>query len=455
MTDLTVGNVRGQLLRFALPILLANLLQAIYGMADMLVVGNVAGTAAMSAVNIGSQINNVVNALCLGVCMGSQIVVGQFFGAKRMDGVRRTVGTMLCLIVIMGIVIPAVFLPLRGPILSALHTPPEAWAGAAQYTTVTLSGTIFVIGYHGIACLLRGVGNSRRPLYYIIVATVLNVLLDLLFVGVMGMGAVGAAWATILAQCVACLCALIYLLRQRELLQKKCLRVFRQELGLIFRVGFPTAVQSLVIQFAGLYVISLINPFGVAASAGAGVATKVENLTYMPHVAINGAVGSMVAQNMGAKKVDRVDSVFKNGLLILLIYSLCLELLFQGCPFFLVRLFDTSPEVVRIGAMFLRCIGIAMFFGAITQSCNALANGVGFSLFSMFNSGAAIIAVRIILATILVRGFGCGLLAIFLCVGCSTIISAGVGQIFYFRGRWKHHQLIRDPTDGGTLSETT
>ncbi|MBR2666965.1 MAG: MATE family efflux transporter [Oscillospiraceae bacterium] len=444
MTDLTVGRVGPQLLRFSLPILLANILQALYGMADMLVVGNFVGTAGLSAVNIGSQLNNVVNALCFGVCMGSQIVVGQFFGARRMDGVRRTVGTMLCVIVIMGVLIPAIFLPLRSPILGALHTPAEAWAGAVRYTTITLSGSIFVIGYHGIACLLRGVGDSRRPLYFIIVAAVLNVGLDLLFVGVLHMGAEGTAWATVIAQLVACVCALIYMIRQGEMLSGRELRIFGRELALILRVGFPTAIQSLVLQFAGLFVIGLINPFGVAASAGAGAATKVENLTYMPHLAVNGAVGAMVAQNMGAKKVERVNSVFKNGLLIVVIYSLLLELPFQLCPAFLISLFNTDPEVIRIGAMFLRCIGIAMFFGAITQSCNALANGVGFSLFSMINSGCALIAIRIILAAVLVKGFGCGLLAIFLCVGCSTILSSAVGLIFYFRGRWRNHQLLKD-----------
>ncbi len=443
MTDLTVGPVRSQLLRFALPILLSNILQAFYGMMDLLIVGNFVDSAAVSAVNIGSQLNNVVNALCFGVCMGSQIVVGQFFGAKRMDGVRRTVGTMLCVVVIMGVLIPAIFLPLRGPILNALHTPAEAWAGTAQYTTVTLSGTIFVIGYHGIACLLRGVGNSRRPLYYIIVATVLNVALDFLFIGVFHMGAVGAAWATIIAQCTACVCALVYLIRQRELLDRKSLRIFGKELGLILRVGFPTAIQSLVLQFAGLYIIGLINPFGVEASAGAGIASKVENLTFMPHLAVAGAISAMVAQNMGAKKPDRAGSVYRNGLLINVLYTLVLEALFQGCPEFIIGLFDTTPEVVRVGALFLRWIGLAMFFGGITQCGNALANGVGFSLFSMFNSGTSMFLCRIVLSSILVLVFGCGLTAIFMCVGISCIPPAVVGTIFYLRGRWKDRQLIK------------
>ncbi len=443
MTDLTVGKVRSQLLRFAMPILLANILQAFYGMMDLLIVGNFVDSAAVSAVNIGSQLNNVVNALCFGICLGSQIVVGQFFGAKRMDGVRRTVGTMLCVVVIMGVLIPAIFLPLRGPILNALHTPAEAWTGAVQYTTVTLSGTIFVIGYHGIACLLRGVGNSRRPLYYIIVATVLNVALDLLFIGVFHMGAVGAAWATIIAQCAACVCALVYLVRQGELLDRKCLRIFGRELKLILRVGFPTAIQSLVLQFAGLYIIGLINPFGVEASAGAGVATKVENLTFMPHLAVAGAISAMVAQNMGAQKTDRAGSVYRNGLLINILYTIILELLFQGCPEFIIGLFDTTPEVVRVGALFLRWIGLAMFFGAITQCGNALANGVGFSLFSMFNSGTSMFCCRIILSSILVLVFGCGLTAIFMCVGISTIPPAVVGTIFYLRGRWKTRRLIK------------
>ncbi len=445
--NLTEGVVWKRLLRFSVPMLIANLLQAVYGLVDMLVIGRfMTTTAGLSAVTNGSQTVQLINTLIFGLCVGGQVVVGQYFGAKKMDGVKRTIGTMLCFCVVLGVAIPAVFIPLSRPILHAMHTPAEAFRYAFVYMAICLGGTVCVAGYQAIAAILRGLGDARRPLWFILIAACFNIVLDLIFVGVLQMGPAGAAVATVIAQCLALICALIYLFRRTDLgfrLRGKDLRLSGPELRLVVKVGVPSAIQYVFVNFAAVFVTSLVNRYGVDVSAAIGAAARVEVFSLLPHQALGSAVSAMVAQNMGAERVDRVSATVKSGIRMAFIWSLVAVFCFQVFPARFMTMFSDNPMVITQGALYLRIMSVACLLGCLTICIHGLVIGIGFSKFAMINTLIPQFCVRIVLAWVLNVALGCPLWTLYLCTMLAPVCSVPAAVIYYLSGRWKNRRLLK------------
>ncbi|MDD6878081.1 MAG: MATE family efflux transporter, partial [Clostridiaceae bacterium] len=315
-SNLSEGSVARRLIVFALPVLLSNIVQSLYSVADMLIVGNFAGTASMSAVNIGGQVTFIVTNAVFGLCLGGTVLIAQYLGAGEREKMRRTISTLVTGLLILGVVCTAGLLSLRDASLRLIRTPEESFAEASEYLFVTILGIVFIFGYNALSAILRGMGDSKRPFYFVLIACVTNILLDILFVGPMQMGARGAAIATVISQGVSMLLCVGYLIRNKFIFdfRLRSYRIYREQLGLIFKIGTPNAVQNAVVSVSFMFITALVNTIGgYTASAAVGVVGKFNGFAIMPALAMSSAISTMAAQNIGAGKWDRAVKSLRIG----------------------------------------------------------------------------------------------------------------------------------------------
>ena len=261
--DLTSGNVPGKLLRFALPLFGANLLQSLYSIADMVVVGRFVGKTGLAAISNASMIGFIINSICIGLTMGGTVLAAQYKGAGDEQGQRETVGTLFSVSFIAAILVTAAGLLLYEPVFALLRVPAEAMGDACGYMRILCAGTVFVFGYNAVCALMKGLGDSKSPLYFVAVAAAVNVCLDLLLVGPLGMGTEGAAYATIFSQGVSLVISVVYLRRKEFLFdfKLKSFVVRKDKLAVILKVGLPTAVQMAVVNISYLLITGMLNTF--------------------------------------------------------------------------------------------------------------------------------------------------------------------------------------------------
>ncbi|MBR1779803.1 MAG: MATE family efflux transporter, partial [Oscillospiraceae bacterium] len=313
-TDLTEGSVGQKLLRFSAPFMLANLLQTVYNLVDAVVVGQFVGADGLSAVSICGELIQMYTFLAIGFGGAGQTMIGQFVGAKNFKRVSQTVGTLFTTLFVMGLAVTAFCFGTFRWQLNVINMPPEAWEGGRDYLLVCAAGMVFIFGYNLVSSVLRGMGDSKRPLLFVAIASGVNLLLDLLFVPVFHWGPFGAALATVIGQAVSFFTALIYLYRRREAFQfdfhRSSFRPRRELLGTLFRLGIPMSAQGALIAISMLYVSSQINMFGVAASAANGVQIKLTSIVRIVSASMGTAGSAMIAQCVGAGKQERVKSVY-------------------------------------------------------------------------------------------------------------------------------------------------
>ena len=277
--DLTQGSVLKLLVRFSAPIVAANILMIVYTLVDMLVIGKFVGTAGLSAVSSAGDVMMLFTNFSMGVSSAGQIIVAQYQG----KAVRKTIGTMFSFVAVLSLTLTAIALPLTKPLLSVIHTPEEAWSMAVGYARICFSGLFFIFGYSSVGAILRGMGDSRHPLLFISIATITNMVLDVVFCGPMHMGAQGAALATVIGQGVSFLFSLGYLFRHRAQFEfdfrRTSFRIDVTILKMIVRLGIPMALQHLAVNISVMYVAACINVYGVVISAMAGIGNKLRMVT--------------------------------------------------------------------------------------------------------------------------------------------------------------------------------
>lgn len=304
---LVEGNIVPTLLAFAAPFLLASILQALYGAVDLLVVGQFGDSAGVSAVAIGGQVMQTITGIVLGISTGGTVVIGQYVGAKRNKEAAFAVGNLAALFAAIAVVLTAVMLLFVKPITEIMQTPSEAFAYTIEYITICSLGVPFIVGYNGVSGVFRGFGDSKTPLYFIAIACVVNIGLDLLLVAVFHMGASGAAFATVTAQGISFIAAILYM-------RKKGLpvRFTRKHIGFkdgqafrILKIGSPIAVQDALVNVSFLIITAIINTMGLVASASVGIDEKIIVFAMLVPTSFASAVAVMTAQNVGARRMDR------------------------------------------------------------------------------------------------------------------------------------------------------
>lgn len=400
--NLTTGSVPKRIVLFSLPYLLSYFLQTLYGMADLFIIGQYEGVASTTAVSVGSQVMHMLTVVLVGLAMGSTVAIGQAVGGRDRKKTAVCVGNTVTLFMSLSLVLTAVLLLLVRPIVRLISTPQGAVAGAVAYLSVCFAGIPFIVAYNILSSIFRGMGDSKSPMYFIAIACVVNIALDYLFMGAMGMGPVGAALGTTLAQAVSVAVSLV-MIRRRQ----RGLRITRQDLkprravmGQILKIGVPVALQDGFIQISFLLITVIANHRGLNDAAAVGIVEKVIGFLFLGPSAMLSTVSALGAQNIGAGKPERAVQTLQYAILMVSALGLAVSVTVQFIAEPIVALFTdvSTPEgaqVVRLGGQYLRGYVWDCFLAGIQFSFSGYFCACGRSDLSFLHNLLSVVLVRV------------------------------------------------------------
>lgn len=445
ITDLSEGPVFASLARFAVPIMLANLLQALYSMVDLIVVGQFGGSAGLSAVGIGGQIQSLFLAVGMGFANGGQIVISQQVGQKS-TRISRTVGTMLTMELLLAIIAGLTGILFYNPILTLMNTPDAAWDQAVRYMVICSTGMIFIYGYNALCAILRGMGESKLPMVFVGIASVVNIILDLIFVGIFQMGAGGAALATVLAQGIAFVCALVQMYRKRDAVgfdfRLRSFKIDGEQLRALCRLGVPLVVQSFMITASITFINAQVNAYDVVASAVDSVGGKLNTVVNVVTGAISTAAASMIAQSFAAQKIERVKQTVRACMLICMIWFVILATCYLLLPRQIFSIFTSEEAVLDLAPVYLRFAVVWLLALCSMNAPYSLVSGVGFASFNLVVGLLDGVVARIGLSMLL--GHFMGLTGFWLGNGLAGFVTTILMGVYYLSGRWKTRALVTE-----------
>ena len=447
--SLLTGSVPKKLASFAFPLLSANLLQSFYNVVDMLVVGQIVGDTGLAAIGNASKLCYIINSICIGMTMGGAVLIAQYKGADDKRGQAESFQMLALLSLVSSLLVTVVSLATYQPLFKMVNVPADAYPEACNYMKIFCCGTVFVFGYNAVCYVLKGLGDSKSPLYFVGVATIINIILDIVLVGPLGIGTAGAAYATITAQGISFVISLFYLKRHRIFLSMEDHRKFTlqwDKLIAIVKVGLPTAIQMVVVNTAYLLVTGMLNQFGTAVSAGSNVGLQINTFAGMPCWAIGQAVTAMVGQCMGAGQIDRARKVVKISLVMNVAVTFVVVISVQLFAEPLILLFgSTNPEAVNDGVYYLRvCCSINSLIYAIMYTLDSFAIGVGAANVAMINALLDAVIVRLIMSWFLAFSLNMGFIGIYYGQALSPILPAIVGLLYFINRKWERKTLLKN-----------
>ena len=398
--NLTTGSVLGNIVYFSIPYLFSYFLQILYGLVDLFVVGQYCGVSTITAVSIGSQIMHMLTVIIVGLAMGTTVLTAQSVGANDAKRTTKVVGNTITLFLAFSVVMSLVLLITVGDIVKVMSTPAEAVGETTMYLTICFAGVPFIVAYNIIASIFRGMGDTRSPLYFVMVACVVNIVLDYVLIGGMGMGATGAAVATVLSQTVSVIVALVVIkVRKNGMgVTRADLQPQKAVMGQMLKIGVPVALQDGFIQIAFLVITIIANLRGLNDAAAVGIVEKVIGVLFLIPSSMLSTVSAVSAQNLGAKKVDRAKKTLWEALGITVGFGLVFSIVIQFVAGDVVSLFTSESEVIRLGDQYLRgyvwdCVlaGIHFCFSGFFCAC-------GWSILSFIHNVVAIVLARVPLA---------------------------------------------------------
>lgn len=455
INDLTTGSVTRNLLMFAYPFILSNLFQVLYTMVDMAIVGKVVGNSGQAAVSVGGDMLQLCTFFCMGFAGAGQIMIAQYVGAGDRESIKRTIGTMFTFIMLIGVVLTVISVGMVDTFLRLMSTPAEAYAQARAYSLVCFSGLIFIFGYNVVSSILRGMGDSTRPFIFIAIASVINVILALLFVAVFHMNAFGSALATVIAQATSFACSAIYLYFKRDSFgfdfKPSSFKIDKAILMPMIKLGLPLALQSAAISISMLCINSYVYSYGEVATVVTGIGNKLRGLMAIFAMALATASSAMIGQNMGAGKPDRVKIIVRTTLKICVTFGIGLSVIFLLFPIEIFGVFSKDPAVLAWAPEYMIVCAISFMSFALMAPYNAVINGIGYASLSFVIAMLDGVVTRIGLALLLGITFGMGIKGFWYgnaFAAFTTVILAG---IYYYSGRWEHRKLIigdRAPANG-------
>lgn len=437
--DMTQGNPYSQIIAFALPIFLSQVFQQLYNTADTLIVGRFLGTNALAAVSSSGTLIFLLVSFFNGTSMGAGVVVSKYFGAKDNDKISRAIHTNIVFSLLCGVVLTLVGVFLTPTFLVWMKTDPDVLPEAIEYFRYFFLGSLAMIMYNACRGIMSALGDSKRPLYYLIFSSLLNVALDVLFVAGFGWGVWSAAVATVLSQAASVVLCLRHLLVKDQIysVQLKKLRIDKAMLLEILRYGLPAGVQNSVIAFANTIVQTQINSFGKYATAAYGTHGKIEGFAFLPIVSFNMAISTFISQNLGAGLYDRVKQGARFGTVAAVLMA---ELVGVLCYIFapqLIGLFDSNAEVIRLGTMQARTVSLFFFLLAYSHSIAAVCRGAGKAFVPMFIMLGVWCVLRICYIAYVSHTFG-ELSYIYWAYPITWAISSVMYLIYYLKGNWIH-----------------
>lgn len=442
MKDLTIGKPGSLILKFALPMLLGNVFHQLYNVVDSIIVGKFIGKEALAAVGASFPVIFVFFALVIGISSGSTIVISQYFGAGDNDKVKKTIDTLFIFLFFASIVVGALGFLFSREVFILLQLPGEVIPMAETYLQIFFGGVIASFGFMGVSASLRGLGDSKTPLYFLIISTVFNIGFDILFVMVFGWGISGVAFATILAQGGAFLTALIYLNRTHQIIHFSLLnlRFDRELFKKSMRIGLPTGIQQSVIALGMMTLVGIVNQFGTDVIAAYSVAARVNSLATLPAMNFASALATFVGQNLGAKKDFRVKSGFIATLKMSSVVSIVVTLFVVFFGNFIMNLFTNDAEVVKIGMEYLTIVGsFYLVFSAMFATSGVL-RGAGATIIPMITTIFSLWGIRIPGAYFLSEKIG--ETGIWWSIPIGWFMGLVMAYAYYLTGKWKKKVVV-------------
>lgn len=440
--DFTQGNITKQLLVFVWPLFLSNLLQVVYNMVDMIVVGNVLGKVGISAVSVGGDVTHFLTFIAMGFSNAGQVLIARYIGADKRDKIGRFVGTMCGFLLVCSLALSVLGIIFQDTLLHLMNTPEEAYEGAVSYSVVCMLGLVFIYGYNIVSAILRGMGDSKHPFIFISIAAVLNLILDIIFVIGFNLGADGAALATVISQAVSFISCAVFLAKNKKQFELgikvvNFIKWDKEMLSELVKLGTPMAIKTASIQVSKLFVNSWINSYGVAVSAFAGIANKVSSISNLVSAAMNTGGSTMVGQNLAAGEYGRVKSILKVLAAITLSVASVFSVLIVLFPEQIFGIFTTDPAVLEISGKYIP-IAIMLFFGSAMRAImNALLNGSGNYKINFVTAILDGIIMRIGLAVLFGLALGMKHYGFWLGDALAGFTPFFIGVVYYAKGKWK------------------
>ncbi len=450
MKDLTVGNERKLILKFAIPMLLGNIFQQLYSVIDSIVVGKFVGKDALAAVGTSGPVIFLLISFMIGITMGFTIVISQYFGAKEMTKVQKAINTMYIFLFFISILLTIVGILISRYIFIIINLAPEIIPQAQLFLNIFFAGLVFLFGYNGTSAILRGLGDSKTPLYFLIGSVVANIGLDLIFVLVLHWGVAGVAYATVISEALAFIIQIIYLNKYHKIV-KFTFRSLGFDYSIFLksiRIGIPTGLQQTFVAFGMVALYWVVNRFGVDANAAYSVAGRIDNFAAMPAMSFSIALSTFVGQNMGANKPERV----KTGLRATFLMTSTVTLIMSAFILFfargLMRMFTNDLAVIALGRSYLVVIGIFyILFSSMFVFTGAL-RGAGDTLIPMFISLISLWIIRIPVAYLLSNIPSVGVRGIWWAIPIGWFFGLIIYYFYYRSGRWKKKAVVKYDSEG-------
>ncbi len=395
--DLTTGSVLKNLIYFCIPYLFSYFLQTLYGMADLFIIGQFCGVESTTAVSIGSQVMHMITVIIVGLAMGTTVTIGQAIGAKDSDSASKGVGNSITLFAIFSLLLTLILVVCRSGIVSVMSTPLEAVSGTKDYLLICFIGIPFITAYNIISSIFRGLGDSKRPMYFVMIACILNIALDYLFIGYFHLGPSGAALGTTLSQASSVLISL-YVIRKMDTgihLTKDDLKVDQKMMKSILKIGSPIAVQDGLIQVAFIIITVIANKRGLNDAAAVGIVEKIISFIFLVPSSMLSTVSALGAQNIGAGEIKRAKQTLYYAISITVGFGLIIGLIMQVAAGNVVSLFTESDVVISLGDQYLKGYIWDALFAGIHFSFSGYFCAIGKSIYSFIHNIIAIALVRV------------------------------------------------------------
>jgi putative MATE family efflux protein len=440
--NLTEGSEGRLIFQFTIPMLIGNVFQQLYNIVDSVIVGNALGKEALGAIGACIPIIFLFIALAIGLTVGITILISQYYGAQDFKSLKKAIDTGYFCLFLASIVILTAGLIFSEAFLRIMKTPAEIFPQAKIFLTIAFLSMPFVFGYNLISAILRGLGDSKTPLYFLILSTLLNIVLVSLFVLVFKWGIAGSAWATFIAQGVAFISGMIYLNRTHKMfhLDIKALsidwKIFRASL----KLGLPSGAQQMIVASGFAFVFRIINQFGADTTAAVTAASRIETFAIMPAMNFSMALSAFTGQNLGARKVERVKKGFRTTVVIASSVSLFVSILVILFGKLLIACFNSDANVVRIGYDYLWITGTSYILFSILLSANGVLIGAGLTAIPMISSFLSMWLVRIPLAIFLSGKMGVN--GIWMALPIGWLAGCIFSVAFYLKGDWKKKTVV-------------
>lgn len=452
-SDFTTGSIPRHLIAFSTPMLLGNLLQALYNTVDSIWVGRFLGARALASVSVSFPILFALISLVLGFAMATTTLVSQYYGAKMEDRLKKTITNSLVLMGLSGAVLGILGYLLRGSLLRLIGTPDDIFVLASGYLGVFAVGFFPMFIYNVAGAILRGLGDSRTPLRFLAYATVINIVLDPVLIFGLGpipaLGVAGAALATVIAQSISAVLIVVYLMKTVRLIPgiRDILSLDPALTWLIVKIGLPAGAQQTLVSLGMMALVSIVNRFGSIQAAGYGIGGRIDQFAFMPAMSMGLAVTALVGQNLGAGRGDRVSQIVRWSLLLSGSITGIVALIAVALPKLPLSAFTRDPELLAAGTAYLRWVGLAYVPMACTFVLVGVLRGAGDTMASFFITLLMLWVVRVPLAVYFTTRGGLGVDGVWVSIALSSLVGVTLNALYYGSGRWRKKRLVEKSSD--------